>query len=75
MFRLERGERWSSSVVLSEFVATHGVELARLPHGPADRATTSNRAALHEVVDTLKARSRAEVELARDVIMTVFDRG
>jgi transcriptional regulator with XRE-family HTH domain len=73
--RLERGEQWSTFAVLSELAAEYGVELADLSAVPPAGRRTSNRAALQEVVDILKPRSKADLELARDVVETIFEPG
>lgn len=72
--RMERGEQWPRFEVLADLASIYGIELADLFVIPSPGRGSAQRAALQEVIDLLKPRKAADVELARDLLRTLFDR-
>lgn len=72
--RIERGEQWPPFGLLAELAELYNVELADLFAVAPRGRRAGQRAALQEVVDLLKPRKAEDVELARDLLRTLFVR-
>ncbi len=73
--RLERGVQWTDFKVLANLARLYRVEwtdlLAVFPEG----AGAKQRAVIQEVMDLLRPRKLSEVELACDILCTLFREG
>ena len=70
--RIERGVQWTDFTVLSTLARLYKVEWADLLAVFPEGSDANQRAVVQEIVDILRPRKLAEVELARDILRVLF---